>query len=99
MIIICAYFILHTLSSPVRDENGFETGEVTTYNVDRCAQIGFDTNGTNPPNQYGVDIIKYNITSEGKLECYHPELLNNALLKHFPDLGKEIVYKSHFFIL
>ena len=69
-----------TLSAPERDENGYETGDTITYKVDRCAQIAVDTNGENLPNQIGVDIMRYDINSEGKLVCLEQDLLNNALL-------------------
>ena len=69
-----------TLTSPERDENGNETGGTVSYNVDRCAQITIDTNGQSLPNQIGVDIMRYDINSEGKLICSHQDLLNNALL-------------------
>ena len=69
-----------TLTTPERDENGNETGGTVSYDVDRCAQIAVDTNGQSLPNQIGVDIMRYDINSEGKLICSHQDLLNNALL-------------------
>ena len=48
------------------------------WNVD--CNFTIDTNGQSLPNQIGVDIMRYDINSEGKLICSHQDLLNNALL-------------------
>ena len=71
---------IRTTSTPVIDENGNATDDKVTYEVDSCAMIYFDTNGINPPNQFGVDVIHYKIMSDGKLHCLDENLLNNALL-------------------
>ena len=70
----------YVVNSPVRDEEGFETGEMSTAERDVCAFLYIDTNGQNPPNQFGVDILRYMVDPEGKLKCDQQSLLNKALL-------------------
>ena len=46
-----------TYTAPVKDENGFNTGETITATDTRCATVVIDVNGENKgPNQYGADV-------------------------------------------
>ena len=70
----------------VRDEYGFDTGERSYYTSDSCAVIYIDTNGLTPPNQYGRDIFRYNISVTGQIISYgnmiDPILKENKLGKY-----------------
>ena len=65
---------------PVRDENGYPTGETVTYVSHFCAYVYVDVNNLAGPNQFGVDVYRYNVWDTGKIEPYDKKLLNNALL-------------------
>ena len=65
---------------PVRDENGYPTGETVTYVSHFCAYVYVDVNNLAGPNQFGVDVYRYNVWDTGKIEPSDKKLLNNALL-------------------
>lgn len=47
----------YTYTSNVRDDKGFNTGEIETITDTRCATVVLDANGYNKgPNQYGADV-------------------------------------------
>lgn len=65
-----------------RDENGYFVDEdkdgipdTITTTVDYCANIYFDANGPlKGPNQFGADVYRFNITSNGKLSISTTQL-------------------------
>lgn len=52
-----------------RDENGFATG-IIKRPVDRCALVYIDTNNLSEPNQYGVDVFRFDIKPDGSIVEY-----------------------------
>lgn len=67
-------------TSPVRDENGYDTGETVTYNINYCGLIYMDINGYQGPNQFGADVYRYDIKADGTFKSADQKSLNNALL-------------------
>ena len=65
---------------PVRDENGYLTGETVTSVSHDCALVYVDVNNLAGPNQFGADVYKYSVLDIGKIEPSDKKLLNNALL-------------------
>ena len=65
---------------PVRDENGYLTGETVTSVSHDCALVYVDVNNLAGPNQFGADVYKYSVLDTGKIEPSDKKLLNNALL-------------------
>ncbi len=70
-----------TGESPVRDKNGFDTGEKQKWSTDRCALIYMDTNGIQGPNQSGADIFSYRVPSNGKLVM--DNFMKNVITKNY----------------
>lgn len=62
----CKYQVEHI----IRDEYGFDTGETSIANYDRCMLIYVDTNGLNEPNQWGRDTFGITLSSTGKIGNY-----------------------------
>ncbi len=65
---------------PVRDENGYLTGETIQLVSHNCAHVYVDVNNLAGPNQFGADVYRYNVLDSGKIEPSDKKLLNNALL-------------------
>lgn len=58
----------YTVTAPVKDADGFYTGETRTYTETRCATVIIDINGEfKGPNQYGADVHQIIVQKE-KLE-------------------------------
>ena len=56
------------VESKVKDEFGYETGEIRLREDNKCARLYVDTNGIDSPNQFGRDVYRYDISSDGTIK-------------------------------
>ena len=83
-----------------KDENGFTVDEdgdgkpdTVTTTVDLCAIIYFDANGLKGPNQFGADVYRIDIRSNGKIDqgSYITKTLSDNKLYYTPyNIGDKI---------
>lgn len=80
--------------SIVRDENGYDTGKRNPWTTDRCALVYMDTNGIQEPNQFGADVFRYDVRSDGKIYPYGnymKNIINKNRIDYKPyNLGAEV---------
>lgn len=80
--------------SPVLDKDGFDTGEKRPWSTDRCALVYMDTNGIQGPNQFGADVFRYDVKSDGKIypyKNYMKNIINKNYIDYKPyNLGAEV---------